>query len=666
MSGNPETFEFRSEARQLLDLMIHSLYTHKEVFLRELISNASDALDKLRFEAVKDTSLVQDDRPLSVRITVDPDARTLTIDDNGIGMTREEVVSNLGTIARSGTREFAEQLQAARGAEGDETDAATAALIGQFGVGFYSAFMVADSVTVVTRRAGEDASTRWHSTGDGTFSVEDAERETFGTAVTLHLRPVDEENDVQDFSADWMLRQTIRKYSDFVQYPIQLQKTETVPVEADAGAEEDAEAGDDEAAEAPEPETRTVWDTVNSMKAIWTRPQSEVTDEEYAEFYKHISHDWSDPLSTITLRAEGSLEYRALLFVPENPPFDLFYRDAKAGLTLYSQRVLIMEQCEALLPVYLRFVKGVVDSADLALNVSREMLQEDRRLTAMRKRIVKKVLDQLASLHEKEPEKYASFWSGFGRVIKEGVTTDPDNFDRIVKLLRFQTTDESGETTLAGYVERMKDGQDAIYYISGESKAAVERSPHLEAFRAKGYEVLLMTDPVDEIMLGRLTEFEGTPLKSAGKGDVELGTDEEKKEAEEARKEKEATYGSLLERIQKDLDAHIKQVRLSSRLTDSPACLVNDEEDLSPHFERLLKRAGQGEGLPTSKRILELNPDHEILARMQTRFDADAEDAVLADYATLLFGQALLAEGSPLPDPVEFSQKVASLMVRAG
>ena len=648
VAQNVETHDFKSEARQLLDLMIHSLYSHKEIFLRELISNSSDALDRRRFAALTDKSLESD--ALEIRLEIDAEARTLSVVDNGIGMSREDVRQNLGTIAHSGTREFVAAL-----ADGDSKGDVNR-LIGQFGVGFYSSFMAADEVTVVTRKAGEGTATRWHSTGDGRYTLEDAERDETGTTVTLHLRDADPDNGLPDFANGGPVRTTVKKYSDFVTYPIMLEKTVT-PV----GDDDDGDEGEDKASAEPSVE----WETLNSMKAIWTRPQSEVGDEEYAEFYKHIAHDWEGPAETIAFKSEGTFEYASLLFIPSRAPFDLYYRDTQWGLQLYVNRVMIMERCEDLLPVWLRFMRGVVESPDLSLNVSREILQQDRRVAQIRKRIVKKVLDALTQVKKDDFEKYTGIWKNFGRVIKEGVANDFTHGDKIHDLLIFESThDDDGHVSLADYVGRMKDGQESIYYISGESRDAVARSPHLEAFADKGYEVLFFTDPVDEIMLGRLTEFDGKKLQSVGKGDVELGTDEEKKQAEGERAEQAKAHASLLDFVRTTLEEHVKEVRLSSRLTSSAACLVGDEHDMSPHFERMLKQMQQE--APNQKRILEINPKHPLLGKMQTRFDADGSDPVLIDDAHLLYGQALLAEGSPLPDASAFSQRVVEMMVRAG
>ncbi len=663
-----ETFQFKSEARQLLDLMIHSLYSHKEIFLRELISNASDALDKLRFEALTRPELLPEGHRLAIRVQADKEARTLTLSDSGIGMSRQEAIDNLGTIARSGTKEFAARMSEARKTSGDS---GTEALIGQFGVGFYASFMAASDVTVITRKAGEDTATLWHSTGDGTFGVADAHRDAPGTTIKLKLREADKENGLEDFTQEWVLRRIIKKYSDFVQYPIELEATKVDYGDLDE---------DDENAEPPEPKTTTEWQVVNSMKAIWARNPSEVTPEEYAEFYKHISHDWEPPFETMTLKAEGGFEYRALLFVPDRAPFDLFYRDQKYGLQLYVNRVLIMENCQDLVPDWLRFIKGVVDSPDLSLNVSREILQQDRHVKAIRSRLVKKVLDTLAKIqHEDEavegaeegspaPEKrgrYLKLWNTFGRVLKEG-TTDNEFKDKLKPLLMFQSSHHATEpTSLESYVARMKPGQEAIYYLTGESRAAVEKSPHLEAFQAKGYEVLYLVDPVDEVLVGHITSFQDHKLQSVGKGDVQLGTEEERQAEEKAREEKTQAHKDLLGTLQTKLDEHIKEVRLSSRLTTSAVCLVGDEQDMSPGLERLIAQAQAEAERPKQKRILELNPDHPLLGKLQAIFEENREDTRLLSYANLLHGQALIAEGSPLPDPVGFSKLVAELMVRA-
>ena len=623
-----ETFPFRAEVQQLLDLMIHSLYSHKEIFLRELISNASDALDRLRFEALTRSELVSEGGKLEIRLEVDEAARTLTIRDTGIGMSRQELIDNIGTIAKSGTRELAEKIRKSKApVDIADKEEGLSELIGQFGVGFYSSFMIADRVVVVTRRAGEEGATRWESSGAGEFEVAAAERDSQGTSVTLHLKPVDEEQGIEDFTQENALARIVRRYSDFIAYPVVL--------------------GDK---------------TLNSMKPIWERPASEVKPEEYAEFYKHISHDWQDPLLTISQRAEGLLEYRALLFVPSEAPFDLFYVGYEAGLKLYVRRVLIVERSADLLPRYLRFLSGVVDSPDLPLNVSREMLQHDRQIRQIRKALVKKVLDSLAELKEKDREKYLSLWKAFGRVLKEGPSEDYENKEKIAELLLFQSSyDEGKPWPLGEYVARMKEGQEAIYYLTGASRAAIESSPHLEAFRARGIEVLYLTDAVDELVAESLAEYRGKKLKSVGKGTVDLGTAEEKDEKKKELDEKTRTYQGLLERIQKALEDRIKEVRLSARLTASPACLVGAEHDFSPRLEQLLK---QETDRPRQRRILELNPDHEIVKRLEEMVESDAASEKVGEYAELLYGYAVLAEGSELPDPAAFARRIAELMSR--
>jgi len=645
-----ETLQFQAETRQLLDLMIHSLYSNKEIFLRELISNASDALDRLRFEALTSPELLEGDETLEIRLEADRQARTLTIHDNGIGMSREEVIANIGTIAKSGTRELVERIKKG------ESQQSIAELIGQFGVGFYSSFMAADRVELVTRRAGDagdNAATRWESTGDGTYTIEETEKPGRGTSITLHLKPEDKENGVDDFSDRWVVSRIVRRYSDFVSYPIIL-KAEKDPEIEDLAKEK--ETGE-------KPVMPYEEKVLNSMKPIWTRPPSEVTQDEYKEFYRHISHDWTEPLKTIAYKAEGRIEYQALLFIPAAAPYDLYYVASKPGLQLYVKRIQIMEKCEDLLPHYLRFVRGVVDSPDLQLNVSREMLQQDRFIALIRKGLTKKVLDVLDEMRTKDEETYLKFWAEFGRAIKEGTSSDYENKERLLELLVFESSNDPEKlTTLKDYVARMKEGQNEIYYLTGESRSQVENSPHLEAFKDKGYEVLYLVDPVDELLTQSLNEYGGKKLKSVGKGTVNLGSDEEKKQTEEDLKAKEEQMKPLLEALQKKLDANVKQVRLTSRLTNSPVCLVGAEHDYSPQLEKLLQK-GKGGG-PKQRRIMELNPNHDILARMTERFEKDPADPLLEDYAQLLFGYGLIAEGGELPDPVRFNRAVADLMTR--
>jgi len=642
-----ETLQFQAETRQLLDLMIHSLYSNKEIFLRELISNASDAIDRLRFEALTHPELLEGGDELQIRLEADRNLRTLTVQDNGIGMSRDEVVANIGTIAKSGTRELVDRMKKG------ESQQSIAELIGQFGVGFYSSFMAAERVVLVTRRAGETAATRWESTGDGTYTVEETEKAGRGTSVTLYLKAEDKENGLDDFSDRWVISRIVRRYSDFVSYPIVL-KAEKDPEMEDLAKEK--ETGE-------KPVMPLEEKTLNTMKPIWTRPQSEVKPEDYNEFYKHIAHDWTEPLKVISYKAEGRIEYQALLFIPAQAPYDLYYVASKPGLQLYVKRIQILEKCEDLLPQYLRFVRGVVDSPDLALNVSREMLQQDRFITLIRKGLTKKILDVLTEMKEKEPETYLKFWGEFGRAIKEGTSADYENKEKLLELLVFESSNDPEKlTSLKEYVERMKEGQNEIYYLSGESRSQVENSPNLEAFKEKGYEVLYLVDTVDELLTQSLNEYGGKKLKSAGKGTVSLGNEEEKKQTEEELKAKEEQVKPLLEALQKKLDTWVKQVRLTSRLTNSPVCLVGAEHDYSPQLEKLLQK-GKGGG-PKQRRILELNPKHDILAKMSEHFEKNAEDPVLDDYAQLLFGYGLIAEGGELPDPVRFNKAVADLMVR--
>jgi molecular chaperone HtpG len=648
-----ETLPFQAETKQLLDLMIHSLYSNKEIFLRELISNASDALDRLRFEALTRPELMAGDEELAIRLEADRENRTLSVHDNGIGMSREEVIADIGTIAKSGSRELVERLK-----QGESKDA-VAELIGQFGVGFYSSFMAADRVVLVTRRAGEATATRWESTGDGTYQISEVPADPAdhfpgrGTSVTLHLKAEDRDNGVEDWSDRWVISRIVRRYSDFVSYPIIL-KAEKDPEIEDLAKEK--ETGE-------KPKMALEEKVLNTMKPIWTRPQSEVTPEAYNEFYRHIAHDWTEPLKVISFKAEGRLEYQALLFVPAQAPYDLYYVASKPGLQLYVKRIQILEKCEDLLPQYLRFVRGVVDSPDLALNVSREMLQQDRHITQMRKGLTKKLLDSLDQMRTEEPDNYLKFWKEFGPAIKEGVSADYENKDRLLELLHFQSSHHAeGLTTLKDYVARMKEGQQEIFYLTGESRTQVESSPHLEAFKEKGYEVLYLVDRVDELLTQSLNEYAGKKMKSAGKGTVALGNEEEKKQAEEALKAKEEELKPLLELLQKKLDEHVKQVRLTSRLTASPVCLVGAEHDYSPQLEKLLQKGKAGG--PRQRRIMELNPGHRILAGLKERFDKSPDDPVIGEYADLLLGYGLLAEGTELPDTARFNHAVADLMAR--
>ncbi|MFB9239341.1 molecular chaperone HtpG [Plantactinospora siamensis] len=634
--SNRETLEFQAEARQLLQLMVHSIYSNKDIFLRELISNASDALDKLRIASMVDKELAVDASDLHIELEVDPGTRTLTVRDNGIGMSRDEVVELIGTIAKSGTAELLRKLREAN------DGAASQELIGQFGVGFYATFMVADRVTLTTRRAGETTGTRWESTGEGTYDIEQVADAPQGTAVTLHLKPADPEDHLYDYTAEWKIREIVKRYSDFIAWPIRM------TVERPGEPREGGEPGE------PVREVQTL----NSMKALWARPRDEVDDAEYHEFYKHVSHDWTDPLEIIHMRAEGTFEYEALLFLPAHAPFDLFSREGRRGVQLYVKRVFIMEDCEALTPNYLRFVKGVVDAHDLSLNISREILQQDRQIRAVRRRLVRKVLSTVREMREKQPERYRTFWTEFGKAFKEGLLEDADNRDTILDLISVASThDPEQPTTLRGYVERMKDGQTDIFYLTGETRAGVENSPHLEAFRAKGYEVLLLTDPVDEVWVEQVGQFDGKPLRSVAKGQIDLDTEDEKKAAESEHQDRQREFESLLTWLGERLADDVKEVRLSTRLTTSPACVVGDAEDITPTLEKLYR--AMGHDVPQTRRILELNPTHPLVTGLRKAHEQGAEGEALGRTAELLYGMALLAEGGELKDPARFARLLA-------
>ncbi|MFI7505466.1 molecular chaperone HtpG [Micromonospora aurantiaca] len=628
MSNRVETLEFQAEARQLLQLMVHSIYSNKDVFLRELISNASDALDKLRLESLVDKELSADTSDLHIEIEVDKDARTLTVRDNGIGMNRDEVVGLIGTIAKSGTAELLRKLRESADA------AASQDLIGQFGVGFYATFMVADRVTLLTRRAGQSGGTRWESVGEGTYSIEEVEDAPQGTSVTLHLKPVDTDDNLHDYTAEWTIREIVKRYSDFISWPIRM----TVDKPGEDGA------------------TTREEQTLNSMKALWARSRDEVDEAEYKEFYRHVAHDWADPLETIHMRGEGTFEYEALLFLPSHAPLDLFSPQGRRGVQLYVKRVFIMDDCDALMPNYLRFVKGVVDAHDLSLNISREILQQDRQIRAVRRRLVKKVL---ATLKDMSAESYRAFWTEFGAVVKEGLLEDPDNTETLLELVRTASTHDPAEpTTLRDYVERMKDGQTEIYYATGENRATIENSPHLEAFRAKGYEVLILTDPVDEVWVERVGAYDGKTLRSVAKGQVDLETEEEKEKAEAERQE----YADLLTFLGGALADSVKEVRLSTRLTTSPACVVGDAHDMTPTLEKMYRAMGQE--VPRVKRILELNPAHPLVTGLRKAHGEGGDTAALTETAELLYGMALLAEGGELADPARFTRILADRLAR--
>ena len=631
MGAPKETLGFQAEVKQLLQLMIHSLYSNKEIFLRELVSNASDACDKLRFEALNNNGLYGDDPELKIRLSFDKAARTLTISDNGIGLSREEAVAHLGTIAKSGTKEFFASLS------GDAQK--DAHLIGQFGVGFYSAFIVADKVTVISRRAGleHNQAVKWESEGAGDYSVEMVEKAGRGTDVILHLKDGED-----DFLNAWKLKSIIRKYSDHITLPIVMKAEKW-----DEEKKEQVATDEDE--------------TVNQANALWARPKSEITEEQYQEFYKHVAHDFENPLGWIHAKVEGKQEYTQLLYIPSRAPFDLWDRNARHGVKLYVKRVFIMDDAEQLMPLYMRFVRGVVDSADLPLNVSREILQQSKDIETIRGGCVKKVLSLLEGMADSddaaEKEKYAGFWKEFGNVLKEGVGEDFANKERIAKLLRFASTHHDTteqNVSLADYVSRMKEGQEKIYYVTAETFLAAKNSPHLEIFRKKGIEVLLLSDRVDEWVVGHLTEFDGKPLQSVAKGGLDLGKLED--EAEKKEQEKEAgEYKELTDKVKQALEARVKDVRITHRLTDSPSCLVSDEHDLSGNLARMLKAAGQK--APEVKPILEINPHHPAVQRLKY------EEARFDDWANLLFEQAQLAEGGQLEDPAGFVKRINDLML---
>ncbi len=635
VNAQSETRGFETEAKQLLHLMIHSLYSNKEIFLRELISNASDAADKLRFAALSTPELLQEDTDLKVQIDFDGDANTVSITDNGIGMSRDELVANLGTIAKSGTAQFLESLT------GDQKK--DAQLIGQFGVGFYSAFMVADEVEVHTRKAGTEANegTLWKSKGESEYSIEPADKVSRGTMVVLHLK-----EDAKEFAEAYRLRSIVKKYADHISIPVMMEKQS--PPEADE--ENDKEEKKD---------IQTEYEAINDAKALWTRSRSEVKDDEYKEFYKHISHDFQDPLQWSHNKVEGKLEYTSLLYIPARAPFDLWNRDAARGLKLYVQRVFIMDDAEQFLPLYLRFVKGVVDSNDISLNVSREILQQDPVVDSMRSALTKRALDMLEKLRKKDKEKYDELWQEFGQVLKEGPAEDFSNREKIGGLLQFTTTQSSGEAQDQGlreYIERIQEGQDKIYYLVAESLKAARSSPHLEIFRKKGIEVILMHDRIDEWLMSHLHEFDGKQFQDVARGELDLGKLDDEVD-EKQKEESEKAFEGLVERIKKSLGEQVKEVRLTHRLTDSAACLAIDENDMGAQMRKIMEASGQA--VPDSKPIFEINPEHPLIQKLDTEPDEDR----FADLTAILFGQASLAEGGQLEDPGEFSSRLNKLLL---
>jgi len=629
-----ETRGFQTEAKRLLHLMIHSLYSNREIFLRELISNASDAIDKRRFAVVQDTALADGGAEYHIRVSVDKDAKTVTIEDNGIGMTRDEVIDNLGTIAKSGTAAFVEQLS------GDEKK--DSQLIGQFGVGFYSSFIVADRVEVVTRKAGTDEATHWESAGEDEFSIDTVTRDEPGTTIVLHLK-----EDAAEFADDWRVRSVIKKYSDHIAVPV------LMPKAANDDVNQDKDESESEAADA-----QPSWEPINEAKALWTRSRSDVSDEEYVEFYRHISHDYEDPLSWSHNRVEGKLEYTSLLYLPKKAPFDMWNREGARGLKLYVQRTFIMDDAEQFLPLYLRFVKGVLDSNDLPLNVSREILQQSPAVDSMKSAVTKRVIDMLQKMASKEPEQYQSFWDTFGQVLKEGPAEDFVNREKIAKLLRFSSThtdDATQNVSLDDYISRMKPEQAGIYYVAADNHTTAKNSPHLEVFRKKGIEVLLLSDRVDEWLMSHLMEFDGKALKDVARGDLDLSadSDEEKAELEAAKKASEG----LVERLQTVLAERVAAVRPTVRLTDSPACLVVGEHEMGAQMRRILESAGQA--VPDSKPTLEINAGHPLLKRL----DTEQVEERFEDLANIIMDQALLAEGSSLEDPAGYVRRLNKLLV---
>lgn len=624
-----ETHEFQAETRQLLELMVHSVYSEKEIFLRELISNSSDALDKVRLQAAQVHDKPIDVADLHIRLEVDPAERTLSITDNGVGMNKDDVVNLLGTIAKSGTKDFMSKLKE----KGDVND-----LIGQFGIGFYSSFIVATDVTVDSLRYDSDEAVLWTSNGDGTYKVSQGTRKERGTTITLKLRDKDEENGLRDFTSFWTIKEIVKKHSDFIRYPIRMQRTVT--------------QGD--------PPVTTIEDeTLNSMKALWSRSKDEVSEDEYKEFYQHISKDWNEPLETLKVKAEGTFEYESLLFIPSKAGMDLMMQDHRGGLQLYVRRVLISDRCEELLPTYLRFIRGVVDAADLPLNLSRELLQKERQIEQIRKHLVRKVCDGLKTMKAEDAEKYQQFWEQFGRLLKEGIYQDQARRDNLLDLALFHSTKSEDWVSLEAYKERMAEGQEAIYFLAGENLSQLRESPHLETFTKKGVEVLLFNEPVDEVWLSVVHEFSGLKFVSAAAGELELGSAEEKKQAQEEREKQSKQMATFLSWMGSKLEG-VKEVRVSSRLHESPACLVTEENGVSPHFEKLMKAMGQE--MPPQPRILEINPDHPFVQKLQAGYDANKDSADLGTLASVLYSLALLAEGGELAKPAEFTRQVAEAL----
>jgi len=645
MTKSKETYEFKTEVKQFMNLIINSLYSNKEIFLRELISNASDALDRVSFRSQTDPDVLGDDTEFKIKIIPDKENKTLTVTDNGIGMTHEEIVENLGTIARSGTAAFMEALEKSK-----KQETLAPELIGQFGVGFYSSFIVAETVTVVTRSvdAAPDEAVIWESAGDGAYTMEYTTRQNRGTEVTLKLRELDEGD--PDFTQEWTIRQVVKRHSDFVRYPIVMDVEREVEPSEDAEKDQQVLDKDGNPVEG-EKKTEIREETLNSMKAIWTRNKNDITEEEYKDFYSHVSHDWNPPLTHLHLKMEGVTEYSALLYIPSQAPFDLFNPERKHGVQLYCRRVFIMDDCKEILPEYLRFIKGVVDAPDLNLNISREILQQDALVRNIRKNLIKKILDHLAGM---ETEQYEKFYEEFGQVLKEGIHTDFENRDKIIELARFKTSKSEGKwVALKDYVANMKPDQEFIYYLTGDNLTAMLNSPHLEALKEKDYEVLLMTDPVDEFVIQAMPEYDGKKLKSAEKGDLGLDSVDD---------EKKAKYESLFEKLKTHLEDEVKDVKPSSHLKESVACLSGDTYDMSAYMEKLLKASGQP--LPETKRILELNLNHPLMEKIQSVYESNPDDETLKDYSRLLLDLAVVSEGGKIENPTRFSKMVGELMAK--
>ncbi len=640
MKRKKETHQFKTEVKQFMHLIINSLYSNKEIFLRELISNSSDAIDRLSFKAQTDAKLLGDDTEYKIKITPDKKNKTLMISDNGIGMTYDEIVENIGTIARSGTAAFMEAIEKSK-----NKNTLTPELIGQFGVGFYSAFIVAEKITIITKAAGEDTATQWESTGDGEYSIEPVSKDSRGTDVILSLKPV--EKDEQDFSEEWTLRNTVKTHSDFVNYPV-VMDVEQIEHETDDKGKQIL----DKDGKPIQKEPVIKEETLNSMKAIWARDKKDVTDEEYKDFYTHISHDWNPPLTHLHLKLEGITEYNALVYIPSQAPMDLFAPERKHGIQLYCRRVFIMDDCKELMPEYFRFIKGVVDAPDLNLNISREILQQDALVRNIRKNLIKKII---STLDQMESSEFDKFYNEFGAVIKEGIHSDWENREKLTSLARYKTTKSDGKwVSLKDYVNNMKPDQKDIYYLTGDNLSAILNSPHLETLKEKDYEVLLMTDPVDEFVIQALPEYEKKPFKSAEKGDLGLDkTDEKKKE----------TYSSLFEKIKSHLEDKIKDVKPSSHLKDSVSCLSGETYDMSAYMEKLLKASGQP--MPDTKRILELNINHPVMEKVQQIFEKNNEDDALKDYSNLLYDLAIVTEGGKVENPARFSKLIGELMAKA-